>query len=60
MSVPQIVVVVTRSSASRGPTLGIGFSSRTMRHPHAPAPSARAGCTECAVLAVGPFVVAPK
>jgi hypothetical protein len=30
-SVPQIVVVVTRSSASSGPGAGIGFSSRTMR-----------------------------
>ncbi|MNC61668.1 hypothetical protein D3C75_1116280 [compost metagenome] len=28
---PQIVVVVTRTSASEGPTSGIGFSSRTMR-----------------------------
>ena len=31
MSVPQIVVVVMRMSASSGPTSGIGFSSRTMR-----------------------------
>ena len=30
-SVPQIVVVVTRISASSGPTSGIGFSSSTMR-----------------------------
>jgi hypothetical protein len=29
-SVPQIVVVVTLISASLGPTLGIGFSSRTI------------------------------
>src|SRR5579875_2394151 len=31
MSVPQIVVVVTLSRASRGPISGIGFSSSTMR-----------------------------
>jgi len=31
MSVPQIVVVVTRTKASSGPTSGTGFSSRTMR-----------------------------
>ena len=30
-SVPQIVVVVMRISASSGPTSGIGFSSSTMR-----------------------------
>ena len=30
-SVPQMVVVVTRSSASSGPTSGIGFSSSTIR-----------------------------
>ena len=30
-SVPQIVVVVTRRSASSGPTSGIGFSSSTIR-----------------------------
>lgn len=31
MSVPQMVVVVTRMSASSGPTSGIGLSSSTMR-----------------------------
>jgi hypothetical protein len=31
MSVPQIVVVVMRTSASSGPTSGIGFSSSTIR-----------------------------
>jgi hypothetical protein len=30
-SVPQIVVVVTRTRASSGPTSGIGLSSSTMR-----------------------------
>ena len=30
-SVPQIVVVVTRTSASSGPTSGIGFSSSAIR-----------------------------
>ena len=30
-SVPQIVVVVIRTSASSGPTSGTGFSSSTMR-----------------------------
>src|ERR1700739_72147 len=31
MSVPQIVVVVMRTSASSGPTSGMGLPSRTMR-----------------------------
>ncbi|MCY1432318.1 hypothetical protein D9M71_483110 [compost metagenome] len=31
MSVPQIVVVVSRTNASAGPMSGIGFSSSTIR-----------------------------
>ena len=48
-SVPQIVVVVMRMSASSGPTSGIGFSSRTMRP----------GSTKMAAFILG-IVISPR